>query len=129
MLTADLNTIARITALVAQITYGDFHAECLPEYSTLVSIKTLPWTNELQKLVETQHLNLDLTMSSEAKIEFIKLVSEFGDYGVEKFHVYSSVKKKEELLLCVRQDGLSIYSRDETTSGTDKTDESQLIQL
>ena len=126
---ADRNTIARIIALVAQITYGDFHADSLPEYSTLVTLKTLQWTTELQKLVETQHLSLDLIMSSEAKIEFITLVSEFGDYGVEKFQVYSSVKKNDELLLCVRQDGLSIYNRDEATKGTEKTEESQLVQL
>ena len=68
-------------------------------------------------------------MSSEAKIEFIKLVSDLSDYGVEKFQVYSSAKKSDELLLCVRQDGLSIYNRDENTRGTEKTDESQLIQL
>lgn len=68
-------------------------------------------------------------MPSEAKIEFVKLVSEFSDYGVEKFHVYSSVKKTEELLLCVRPDGLCIYSRDDTNRGTKKTEESQLIQF
>ena len=115
-------------AHIAQIDFGDFHAESLPEYSTLLNLD-VGWSNDLQQLVETEHLKLDLVSPSEAKIEFIKLVGAFSDYGVEKFRVFSSSKKPEELLLSVRHDGLRIYNRDDADKGTTQSDETQLIQL
>jgi len=120
--------IAKLLAFVAQIDFGDFRAESLPEYSTLIKVG-IGWSEELQQLVETEHLKLDLISSSEAKIEFIKLVTGLSDCGVEKFCVFSSSKKPEELLLSVCHDGLRIYSRDDVTKRMIQSDGSQLLQF
>ena len=72
LLDSPSDVIARLIAHIAQIEFGDFLAESLPEYSTLINVNCR-WSNELQQLVETEHLKLDLLSPSEAKIGFIKV--------------------------------------------------------
>jgi len=103
--------LAKIIALKAQIEFGDFNAEALPDYSQLISTQRA-WSQEIQELVETEHLKLDMITSSEAKIEFIKMASECPDYGIESFKVQSACEKLDDLCLNVRHDGLRIYSVD-----------------
>ena len=102
------NTVAQIFALTAQVHVGDFNADALPEYSVLHMLNE-EWSPDFQKIVETEHLKLDSVTPSQAKIKFIKLVSELELYGVESFHVHSMGDKPKELTLSVRHDGLRVY--------------------
>ena len=100
--------LSKIIALIAQIKYGDFNAESVPEYSTLLC--SVKWSIDLQKSVETQHLNFDMISSSEAKIQFIKIFSEEQNYGMDTFHVTSLTDHHHQhLILGVRHDGLRVY--------------------
>ena len=122
------DVFSKLVALIAQINFGDFDAESLPDYSTLL-LSRKEWTCEIQKAVETEHLKLDMLCPSECKIEFIKLVSEFSDYGVENFNVTSVCDKPKELILGVRYDGLRIYKADSNPDETRKlNNEKRLIQ-
>lgn len=106
--------LPKVIALIAQIRFGDFNAESVPEYQSL--IPNLSWSNELQKSVETEHLNLDMMTVSESKIEFIKVFSEFPNYGMELFHVVSPDGDHfEHLTLGVRHDGLRIFKNSQKT--------------
>lgn len=99
--------MSKIIALVAQVKFGDFDAESVPEYSTL--LPSIQWSIDLQKSVETVHLNLDTMTSSQAKIQFITIFSEQPNYGMDVFHVNSLTYSLENLILGVRHDGLRVY--------------------
>lgn len=110
--TLDKTVICKVIALIAQVKFGDFDAESLPEYSSLLPSSSIEWSRDLQKCAETEHLNLDMMTNSEAKIEFIKTFSDFSDYGMDVFHVTSVGDGLEHLILGVRHDGLRIYRED-----------------
>lgn len=107
---------AKLIALIAQVDYGDFNADSLPDYSTIIP-SDVAWSREFQQLVETNHLKLDMMTTSEAKIEFLKLLGEFTDYGVEFFQVQSVSDKPQELTLGVRHDGLRITENSSGSNG------------
>jgi len=100
--------LSKVIALIAQIKFGDFNAESVPEYCTL--LPSVKWSIDLQKSVETEHLNVDTMSSSEAKIQFIKIFSEEPNYGMDIFHVTSLTDHHHQhLILGVRHDGLRVY--------------------
>ena len=105
--------LPKVIALIAQIKFGDFNAESVPEYQSL--LPNLSWSIELQKSVETEHLNLDMMTLSEVKIEFIKTFSEFPNYGMETFNVDSTGDHLEHFILGVRHDGLRIIKNSPET--------------
>ena len=72
-------------------------------------LPSLEWSRDIEKTVETEHLNLDMMTTSAAKIEFIKLFGEFPTYGMDIFHVNSINEQLQHLILGVRHDGLRIY--------------------
>ena len=119
----DQPELSKVIALIAQIKYGDFNAESVPEYSKL--LPSIKWSNELQKTVETEHLNLDMVTSSEAKIQFIKIFGDLPNYGMDIFHVNSVAEHPEHLILGVRHDGLRIYK---DKSIPNETEQENLVQ-
>lgn len=107
----------KLVALKAQIQNGGFNSEYVPDYSTLLPT-TREWSRSLEEKVETEHLNLDTTTASEGKIEFIKIVSTFSDYGVETFNVQSLCETGDKMTLYVCQDGLRVYKRQDAQTST-----------
>jgi len=120
----DQHELSKVIALIAQVKYGDFNAESVPEYSKL--LPSIKWSNELQKTVETEHLNLDMVTSSEAKIQFIKIFGDLPNYGMDIFHVNSVTEHPDQLILGVRHDGLRIYKDKSILS---ETEQENLVQF
>lgn len=121
--TLDKLSICKVIALIAQIQFGDFNAESLPDYSLLLPSLTITWSRDLQQCVETEHLKLDMKSSTDAKIEFIRIFSTFANYGMDVFHVMSVDDEHKRLVLGVRHDGLKIFHTDPETY------EEELVQL
>lgn len=117
-----IDDYTKLVSLKAQISTGDFNADAVPDYRFLLP-SSFEWTQEIQQKVETEHLSLSSLSTSEAKVEFVKIVSDFPDYGIETFNVKSQCNENDMLSLNVCQGGLKVSKiddHDSTVSGKAK---------
>ena len=103
--------MAKIFALIAQVEFGDYDAESLPEYSKFFPCES--WSVDFQQHVESIHLSLEKTTTDQAKIDLLHILSERLEYGVESFQVNSATAKNTSLILICRYDGLRIYRKEQ----------------